>query len=411
MRNFDQAVERMRRQWDSTTAQEVIRDLVTAIWQAGGPDDRTRGWAAAIRQTLQAQSEAVSSPAEQLALLNLSYTLEQGVGNRGEALELARRAEALCRRAGTPMDRVRAVFQLAKALLYVDRNADAVRWTNQGLQLGGQLEEAVAGGTGPALGDAELTELRRLLADQQSRQVNRMATLGGMDGEVDRAAEATVARWEKLDDPAGMAAGLGMLVEARVFQGRWEDAARLARRALAAVGYPKKDPGIAYALCFGALALCRLGDPQTALTWTTDAANISRQVGNHECVLEAGAVHAVALAAVGRVAEALAEVDRVIGETHALNMGVLTRWTTSLRAWIRMKARLPTPPEELQEACDYLTERGYPLVAAEVLYAASCALRLAGRDDRKERDEAIAQFERLHMSWHLETARRGALIV
>ena len=75
-----------------------------------------------------------------------------------------------------------------------------------------------------------------------------------------------------------------------------------------------------------------------------------------------------------------------------------------------MKARVPTPPEELREACDYLTDRGYRLVAAETLYAASCALRLAGGDEQKELEEVIAQFKRLGMSWHLEMARRGALI-
>ena len=44
------------------------------------------------------------------------------------------------------------------------------------------------------------------------------------------------------------------------------------------------------------------------------------------------------------------------------------------------------------------------------LYAASCALPLAGEDGQNERTEAIAQFERLGMSWHLQRARRGELI-
>ena len=133
MSNVDQAIEQLHSQWDSAAAQELIRDLVTAIWQAGGPDEQTRGQAAAIRQALQEQLLAASWPVEQLALLNLSYALEQGLGNRDEALDVARRAEALSRQGGTPLERVRAVFQVAKALLYVDRNGDAVRWTEQGL--------------------------------------------------------------------------------------------------------------------------------------------------------------------------------------------------------------------------------------------------------------------------------------
>jgi tetratricopeptide (TPR) repeat protein len=409
MCEFDEAIEQVRRRWDAVAARRLIGELVTAVWQAGGPDERTQGRAEAIRRILREQASAAPAPAEQLAVLNLRYALEQGMGNRDEALELARRAEELSRRAGAPLDRVLAVFQLAKALLYVDRNADAVRWTEQGLQLGARLEQSAARGDA-VLGDAELRELRRLLADQQSRQANRMATLGGMDAEVDRAVVATVARWEQLDDPRGMAAGLGLLVEARLFQGRFDEAARLARRALAAVGYPRKDPGIAYALCFGARALCRLGDPRTSLTWTTDAAGISHDVGNHECVLESRAVHAVASAAAGRPDEALAEIDQVVQDSHALNMGTLTRWVVGLRAWIRMGAGRPTPPAELTEARQYLADRGYHVVAAELLYAAACALRLAGKDASAELAEALAEFERLGMSWHLQKARRGERI-
>ena len=409
MHDFDREIELLRDRWDSPAAQEIVRNLVTSLWQAGGPNDQTRHQAAAIRQMLQTRLSAAPPSAEQFALLNISYLLEQGLGNRDEALDLAGRVELLSRQVAAPIQRVRALFQMAKALLYVDRNADAVRWTRRGLQQGDQLEQAAA--SEGALGDAELAELRRLLADQESRQVNRMATLGGMNAEVDQAVESVLNRWATLNEPSGMASALGMLVEARSFQGRWADAAELARKALAAVGYPPtKDPGIAYALCFGGLALCRLGDAQTALAWATDSASVSQDVANHECLLEARAVHAVALAATGRIGEAVSEIDGVVHESAVLNMGELTGWVVGLRGWLRMNARLPTPPDELLEAYQYLADHGYRVVAAEVLYATVCALHLAGRDNQKELSEAIAQFEQFGMVWHLERARRGALI-
>ncbi|MCX7591342.1 MAG: hypothetical protein N2255_06905 [Kiritimatiellae bacterium] len=410
MLDLNYSIEQLQRQWNPVVAKEIVRILVTTVWQAGRPDDRSLALATELRRVLEWRLATATLQTEKLTLLNLCYSLEQGLGNREKALNLARRVETITRHAGTAMDRVRAVFQLAKALLYVDRNSDAVRWTQKGLLLGEELERATPNGMLPGLGDDDKRELLYLLADQASRQVNRISTLGAMNAEVDRAAALAMARLEKLDDPTSMAGCLGMLVEARVVRGRWEEAVQLARRAFATVGYPpQKDPGIAYALCFGALALCHLRDAPTALRWTTDAASISREVGNHECVLEARAVRAVALATMGRLEEALREIEEVTQETSILQMGVLTRWVVIQRAWIRMKAHLPTPVEELKDAYRYLTARGYKVMAAEALYAAACALRSAGRGGKKELTQATAKFKRFGMKWHLELAQQEAL--
>jgi tetratricopeptide (TPR) repeat protein len=403
MRNFENDIQQLQTFWDAPAAGAIVRDLVTTVWQAGGPDEQTQRHASAIRELVSARLAACPSPAEQLELLNVAYALEQGIGNRDQALPLAERAEQQSRSAGSKLDRVRAIFQLAKALLYVNRNADAVEWTRQGLRLGDELDRAAE------LAEPDRLSLRRLLAGQESRQVNRLATLGGNNDEVDRLAESVVNRWSQLNDPRGLAAGLGMLVEARVFHGRWAEAAALARKACAAVGYPPKlDAGIAYSLCFGGLALCRLGEAETALQWTTDAETISHGVGNHECVMESRAVHAVALAALGRVDEAIAQIDGVIKDSESLHMEILTRWVIELRGWIKLKPGLPVSPEELLEAYEYSAGHGYHAMAAEMLYAAALALRAAGCEYRKQLDEAVAQFERFGMTWHLSLARRGA---
>lgn len=405
MRDFDSDIRRLGDRWDAAAAGAIIGDLVTAVWQAGGPDQRMQGHASAIRRMVNDRLAGGPSPAERLGLLNIAYSLEQGMGNRDQALLIAEQAEQLSRTAGSRLDRVRALFQYAKALLYVNRNTDAVEWTRRGLRLGDEVDQSAE------LNEADRQSLRRLLADQESRQVNRLATLGGNNDEVDRLAESVQKRWSQLNDPRCMAAGLGMLVEARVFHGRWAEAAALARKACAAVGYPPRlDPVIAYSLCFGGLALCRLGEAETALQWTTDAATLSHQVGNHECVMESRAVHAVALAALGRVDEAVEQIDGVIKDSQALNMDILTRWVVELRGWIRLNPGLPVSPEELLEAYEYSAAHGYHVMAAEMLYAAACALRAAGRDYHKRLDEAIAQFERFGMTWHLSLARRGACI-
>jgi tetratricopeptide (TPR) repeat protein len=400
MRDFDRAIRELQASWDEKVAGEAIGALVTAAWQAGGPDDRTRSVAAALHRLLQARLEAAKTQTEEFRLLNLAYRLEQGLGRRDQALALARRAAGLAERAATPKERVQAVFQMAKALLYVDDDAGAVRWSLQGMRLGGELERR--GAADP--------ELKRLLADQESRLVNRMAGLGGMEDEVDRAAESAIARWEALNDPAGLAAALGMITEARMFQGRLQDAAACARRALAAAGYPEKTAGTAYALWAGALALCRLGDVQTALDWTAASARIGQEEGNAECVQEARLVHAAALGAAGRLDEGLREIEQVAGDVVALHMGGLAQLVALHRAWLRLKAGKPTPPEELGEAGESPERTSSSPLAAEMLYARSHALRLAGRDGRPAREAAGALFERFRMTWHLEQARRDELL-
>jgi tetratricopeptide (TPR) repeat protein len=314
----------------------------------------------------QARLEAAASPAEEFHLLNLAYGLEQGLGRRDEALSVARRAATLAERAASPKERVQAVFRLAKALLYVGDDAEAVRRSQEAMRLGAELERRGAA-------DAEL---KHLLADEESRLVNRMAGIGGREDEVDRAAESSVARWAAQNDPAGLAGALGMITEARLFQGRREDAVACARRALAATGYPQRTAGTSYALWAGALALCRLGDARTALEWTEASERTGREEGNPECVQEARLVHAAALGAAGRLDEGLRQIEQVANDVIALNMGGLTRWVALHRAWLRMKAGRPTPPEELQEPAE---AKCGPL-GAERLYALSHSLRRAGRD-------------------------------
>jgi len=56
------------------------------------------------------------------------------------------------------------------------------------------------------------------------------------------------------------------------------------------------------------------------------------------------------------------------------------------------------------------THMNYHLVATEMLYALSHALRRAGQDGQKEREQACKRFEQLKMHWHLEMARKDALL-
>jgi len=394
-------IGRLERAWDEKAAKDVIWELTVAIWRAGGPDERMRVRAARLRRLLQGRLAAAQAPQEQFRLLNLAHGLEQALGRRDEALELARRVVELSAHAPEPMDRVQAAFQLAKAWYYVDRCAETIAWSREGMRLGQELERQGAGGE----------PLQRLLADQQARFTVRITTVGGLEAEVDRALDETIARWEALGDPVGLGDALGLLAEARMVQGRWEDCVRLSRRALEVAGYPERTAGTTYALWCGGRALGRLGDPQTALAWTEHAARLCQEAGNASGALEARFSHASSLCLAGRHEEALREADAVARDVLAVNMGVLVHWVVLERAWIRMRIGRPTPAEELAEAYQSCAHMGHNLIGAEALYAQASALRLAGRDHRQALEQASALFERFQMAWHLRMARSGALLL
>ena len=396
-----QELRTLERAWDEKAAKDLIWELTVAIWRAGGPDEQMRARAARLRRLLQGRLAAAQAPREQFRLLNLSCGLEQAVGDRARELELAQRVVGLAEHAPDAVDRVRAVFQLAKAWYNCDNCAQTIAWSREGLRLGRELERQGAGGE----------PLRRLLADQQARFTVRITTVGGLEAEVDQSLAETIARWEALGDPVGLGDALGLLAEARMVQGRWEDCVRLSRRALEAAGYPERTAGTTYALWCGGRALGRLGDPQTALAWTEHAARLCQEAGNASGALEACFSHASSLCLAGRHEEALREADAVARDVLAVKMGVLVHWVALERAWIRMKIGRPTPPEELAEAYRSCARMGHNLIGAEALYAQASALRLAGRDHRQALEQAAALFERFQMTWHLRMARNGALLL
>jgi hypothetical protein len=201
------------------------------------------------------------------------------------------------------------------------------------------------------------------------------------------------------------------LAEARMVQGRWEDCVRLSRRALEVAGYPEKTAGSTYALWCGGRALGRLGDAGTALAWTEHSARLCQEAGNASGALEARFSHASSLCLAGRHEQALAEADAVVRDVGSLNMGVLVHWVVLERAWIRMRIGRPTPAEELDEAQQGCVRMGHNLIAAETLYALALALSRAGRDGREALAQASALFERFQMTWHLQMARKGALLL
>jgi len=388
MPDLDRAIRELAAAWDEQTARGVIREVMKAAWQTGKPDAQGLERTDALRRIVAARLAAAKDPAERLGDLNASYDLEQGIGRRQDALGVARQAEQLARKSPA-RDRVLAAFQLAKAFLYVDRTAESVKWSLEGLRLGAELERS---------GGAD-REVLRLLADQESRLAVRAMSLGRKE-EVDRAVESAQARWEKLGDPVGMAAALGLLCEARQFQGRWEEAAALARRSLEAAGYPEKTDGAAYALWNGAMALGRLGDFETAIRWTHDSARINMDAGNPEGAIEARITRACVLCLSGEPRKALDEIETAGREVAAVHMGVLAGWVAAERAWIRMRLDLPVGPEEL--AAVPAPELGPARAGA--LYLLAQVLDRNGRDGRKEREEAIALFRQHGMKWHLEKA-------
>jgi tetratricopeptide (TPR) repeat protein len=401
MRELDRRIEGLRAAWDEEAAGKLIWEMTVEAWQAGGPDDRMLSAAAELRGVLGERLSAARDPHERFRLLNLACGLERATGDRVRELDLARRAADLAGHAPDAVDRVRAVFQLAKAWYDCDDCAETIKWSREGLRLGRDLERRGAGGE--ALG--------RLLADQQSRFTVRITTVGGLEDEVDRSLAEAVARWEALGDPVGLADALGLLAEARMVQGRWEDCVRLARRALESAGYPARTAGATYALWCGGRALGRLGDPETALAWTAHSARLCQELGNASGALEARFSHASSLCLAGRGEEALAEADAVVRDVAAVNMGVLVHWVVLERAWIRMRMGRPTPPEELESAARGCVRMGHNLIGAEALYAQAAALRLAGQDQRAALEEPLALFDRFRMDWHARMARQGKLLL
>lgn len=400
MTSLDDAVKGLLKSWDDEKARKAIWDMTIAAWQGSGPDEGMQALAVELRRALQGRLAAAQAPREQFVLLDLLHGLEQGMGNREAALDLARRAVALAGDAPEPIDRVRAAFHLAKAWYYVDNCAETIRWSREGLCLGGELESQGGGGAA----------LKRLLADQQACFTVRITTVGGLEDEVDQTMAETIARWEELQDPAGLANALGLLTEARMIQGRWADAVGLARRSLQVANYPQETEGTAFVLWCGGRSLARLGDTSTALDWTELSIRLCQEQGNASGAIEARFSHASTLCLAGRGREALREIDEVVRDVAALRMEVMIHWVVLERAWIRMKLGVPTPPEELSEGCRAYQRMGHRVMEAEMLYALSLALDRAGRDGRKELEQSCALFERFRMTWHLEKARRGELL-
>ncbi|MFC1479097.1 tetratricopeptide repeat protein [Planctomycetota bacterium] len=393
MTDFQPLIQKLDSSWDEKEAALLIRRMIGAAWHTGSLDKAIIPPAEAFREILETRLARTEEPKAEMALFGLLYELEQGMADREKALETARHIFHLAETAEIPVDYVMASFRLAKAFLYLEKFVESADWSLKAMKLGRELEQK----------GAPDEAFKRMLADQESRLTVRLYVIGGMDEEIDRAAASCIRRWEDLGDPVGLADALGMISEARLFQGRWEDSLEAARRALEEVGYPGKTQGTGYALWCGATSLGRQGDFEEALKWANEAEQVNLDLNNAEAAIEARLTRAAIYCMAGNYPEALEECEAIVLDVTSLNYDSLRDWALTDRAWYRMRLGLLTPVPEVEALCP---DRKSPF-RANILYLLSHVLQHSGKDGSSARIEAISLYRQFGLSWHLERALRG----
>ncbi len=396
MSDASSLVQTIAARWNAGLAEQAARQIAAQFWAAGQPSQPVHDLIDRMRQALKQQLARAASPVEQMRALEISYRFEQGIGNRGAALGLAKNLRHLSERKGDALHQVRSADLLGEAWYYVSAVPLAIEWVRRALQTAKPLEVRGVGGR----------PLKLLFATYEVELAWYMALKGGADEGVDKLMADAVQRMEGLNEAVARAAALGMWSRVRMLQARWAesvDYARIARQAAASL--PNRAIVIR-GLWPGARAAARVGDLATAKAWIEESIEASRQTDDVAACIAGTFSQSSILFLAGDQAAALRAADQAVALAEVWKMEILLRWAMLERSWVR----LPSGQEDLEEmraTVESLAKAGAGPLEAEARYALYHALKAAGQDAREEYEKAREQFLRLKMEWHLAKAEKN----
>ncbi len=381
-------VETISLRWDARVASAAVQQIAAQVWAArGSPGTDVWDLAERLRQALKAQLGRAGSPAEQMRVMEISCLFEQAIGNRREALSLAKNLRHLSERKGDALQQVRSAVLLGEEWYEASEIALAIDWSRRALQAAKPLVIKGQGGR----------PVKVLFAAEEVSLAWRMALQGGADESVDKLLADALKRYEA-DDPAGRGAVPAAWSQVRMLQGRWAEAVEHTRRCLQADTKVRDPATMARALWAGARAAGRLGDLATARPWIEEALARSRASTDVPTIICCLLSQASILFVAGDDAWQ-PTADEAVTLAHAWKMEILLRWATLERSWMRL-AIGQADIDEMRAAAEAFAKAGAGPLEAEARYALYHALQAAGQDAQAEYDAAREQFERLKMEWH-----------
>lgn len=376
--------------WNMGLAEQAIRQISAQVWAAHGqPAQAVQNLIEQMRTLLKQQLAHTATPAEQMRLLEISYRLEQGIGKRREALNLAKNLRHLSERKADVLHQVRSAALLSDAWYWVSALDFALDWSRRTLQTAKPLEMKGQGGR----------PLKAAFVAEEVHLAWLMALQGGTDESVDKLLTDATTRYTNMTDQSGQAAALATWSQVRMLQGRWTDSVDCARRLLQVSETTRDKASAARRLWAAARSAGRAGDLPTARAWVDQSLEASRSADDVSSLVAALFSQASILSLAGE-ASAMDIADRAVTLADAWNMEILRRWAMLERSWLRLAAGQPDL-DEMRATLDSFTKIGCAPLEAESRYALYHALQAANQDAQADYDKARQQFTTLKMVWHL----------
>lgn len=392
MTDIANLIQTLAARWNNGLAEKTVQQINSALWSAGGrPSQDLAAAADQLRDLLKLQLTRLASPAEQMRIMETSYRFEQALGNRKEALGLAKNLRHLSERKADALHQVRSASLLADAWYHASALDLAIDWSRRALQTAKPLVIKSQGGR----------PLKIQFANEEIALAWRMGLQGRADESVDKLLADAIQRCKTLGDAPDEMAALTTWCQVRVLQGRWTDAVAHTHQCLQA------DPSgsaVGPALWAGARAACRQRDLPTAAAWADQAIQLGRKTSDPS-VLVPALLSKASVLFLGGQEDWRSAADEAIALARAWKVEILLRWAMLERSWIHLAANR-ADVEEMRATADSLAKTGAAPLEAEARYALYHALTAAGADAQTEYDQAQAAFTRLRMTWHLDRAEK-----
>jgi tetratricopeptide (TPR) repeat protein len=383
-------IQTIAMRWNAGLASAAVQQVAARVWAAAGaPGADVQALLEQIRQVLKHQLTQAASPAEQMRVMEISCLLEGAIGNRRDALSLAKNLRHLSERKGDALHQIRSAVLLGEVWYDASEVALAIEWSRRALQAAKPLVIKSQGGR----------PLKVLFAQEEVALAWRMALQGGADVSVDKLMADAMGRCTVLEDSQGQAGVLGTWSQVRMLQGRWAEAVEYSRQCLAMASGRGDAAGAMAALWAGARAAGRSGDLETARGWAGQAVERSRAAGDPAMLIPVLFGQASVLF-LGGDEGWRAAADEAVALATAWKVEILLRWATLERSWMQMVTG-QGDVEEMRSTVASFAKAGAGPLEAEARYALHHALKAAGEDAQAEYDQAREAFERLGMQWHL----------
>ncbi len=170
-------IETISLRWDARLTGAAVQQVAAQVWAAkGSPGADVQDLVENLRQALKGQLGRAASPAEQMRVMEISCLFERAIGNRREALSLAKNLRHLAERKGDALQQVRAAVLLAEEWYQASEIALAIDWSRRALQAAKPLVIKRQGGR----------PVKVLFAAEEVALAWRMALQGGADESVEK---------------------------------------------------------------------------------------------------------------------------------------------------------------------------------------------------------------------------------